>query len=133
MRFAWAALAAVLLGAGAAAQPAPQRTPAEAASLVADAMQGQLSEGPLSSEMNGTIIRRIHAEGDLLIFTVEFPPDATESNHVEYVSGFISGACETQPNPLFDSGVRVRVDTYARGGERRQSEIITRCPAAPAT
>jgi len=125
--FAWPALAALFCGVAATVQPASaQGTPAVEASLVADAMQGQL---PM--EANGIIMRRVHAEGDLLVITVEFPPGATDLDHTEYVRGFIIGACETQPNPLFESRVRLRIDTYARGGAARQSEVFTRCPAAP--
>lgn len=120
------AAAALILCAGAAALPSTtsaQQTPAAAASLVADAMQRQL---PL--EANGMMMRRVHAEGDLLIVTTELPADATEGNHSEYVLGFIAGVCQTPPSALFENRVRLRIDTYSRGGPTRQSEVFTRCP-----
>ena len=123
MRFAWLPLGAALLGAAAAAQPAP--SPIAAASAIADAMQAQL---PM--EMDGIVMRRVQAEGDMLVVTVELPADATDQNRSEYVRGFMAGACESQPNPLFENRVRLRIDTYTPNSAPRQSEVFTRCPAA---
>ena len=125
MRLAWPLLAASLLAAAAAAaQPASRGSPSQAASRVAEAMQAQL---PVDS--NGIVMRRVHADGDLLVVTVELPATATEQNHIEYVSGFMSGTCQTRPNPLFENGIRLRIDTYPTGGTTRQSEVFTRCPS----
>jgi hypothetical protein len=123
MRFAWLALGAALLGAAASAQPAP--SPQAAASAIAEAMQGQL---PM--ETNGIAMRRVHAEGDMLVVTVELPASASDHDRSEYVRGFIAGACDTQPNPLFESRVRLRIDTYTQSSAPRRSEVFTRCPAA---
>lgn len=129
MGFAGPTLAFFLLGTVAAqSAPAPALTPPAAAALVADAMQREL---PM--ELNGIVMRRVRAEGDLMIITVELPADSTDRNHTDYVRGFIVGACETQPNPLFENGIRVRVDTYPQGGATRESEVFTRCPTAPAS
>jgi hypothetical protein len=128
MRFAWLALGAVFLGAAAVAQPAATPSPQAAASAIAGAMQAQL---PM--EAQGIVMRRVRAEGDLLIVTVELPADATEHNRSEYVRGFMIGVCQVQPAPLFESRVRLRIDTYTQSSAPRQSEIFTRCPgAAPA-
>ncbi|HEX8527963.1 hypothetical protein [Allosphingosinicella sp.] len=121
MRFAWLALGAGFLGATALAQPAS--APEAAASAVANAMRGQL---PM--ETNGIVMRRVDAQGDLLIITVELPSGASDLDRSEYVRGFIAGTCETQPNPLFANRVRLRIDTYVQS-VAQQSAVFTDCPA----
>ena len=131
MKFTWQTAAALLFGATAGGQSAPaatQDTPAAAASMAAESMQPRL---PMES--NGIVMRRVHAEGDLLVVTVELPVEATDRDHSDYVGGFIVGACRTQPNPLFERRVRMRIDTYAQGRATRQSEVFSSCPPSPAS
>ena len=118
---------AALLGAPATAL-AEEDLPAFTAAAVAAAMQ----EGLPQRYEGGVSMVAVAAEREVLVVTFDMPAAiAADLDRVAVAREFAGGFCEGgDAAPLFEEGLRVRVDTRIDGGDPIPGILIERCPEA---
>jgi hypothetical protein len=76
----------------------------------------------------GAILRAARAEGDLVIMTVEVPPEWMAEGVAVFTQAFTTGMCSQRDNPFFDNGLSLRIDTLTGGGQPTTGAVISGCP-----
>lgn len=80
----------------------------------------------------GSRLVGIRAEGEMVVLSVEVPPEWLGRGVAEFERFFFAGFCGSSSRVFFDNGIAVRIDTRALGtkGEHRPGTVVTACPAA---
>lgn len=80
----------------------------------------------------GSRLVGIRAEGEMVVLSVEVPPEWLGRGVAEFERFFFAGFCGGSARVFFDNGIAVRIDTRALGtnGEHRPGTVVTVCPAA---
>jgi hypothetical protein len=106
------------------AQAAPEPvsvTPARFAEAI-QGMVGQTYDG-------GVAIARIHADGPVVVITLDGPPGWRSTAAARSVPGLVvAGFCEDRDFEYFVNGNAMRVDTSESGGALRSGPVIRACP-----
>jgi hypothetical protein len=135
--FSSAAIALSLLGSP--AQPPAPPPPQPAAPLVPDpAYLPSAAEiaARMQSELpqalpDGFTITAARAEGAMLILTMEIPPAVGAMAGSRFAFNIARGFCRgPRAQALFDSGLRLRIDTTHNNGPLVRGTVIETCPAS---
>lgn len=80
----------------------------------------------------GSRLVGIRAEGEMVVLSVEVPPEWMDRGVAEFERFFFAGFCTASARVFFDHGIAVRFDTRVRGsaGEHRPGTVFTACHAA---
>ena len=120
--------AALIAGAPVAARSAPASAVSQPRRMTAAAMvDGMRPLLPRQFE-GGAVLRAARAEGDLVIMTVEVPPQWMAQGVAVFTQAFTAGMCSQRDNPFFDNGLSLRIDTFSGSAEPTTGQVISGCP-----